>query len=219
MSKSIIFINENICIFPNIVISLQYQENQEVMTTSIYKTSDYLTTDEIHRLIRYFKKLGNLRMCLLISFGVKTLLRYSDLSRIQWIDVIGKDTLILNEKKTGKRREISLGKTLRESIETSYNELKHPNKEELVFHYTLQHTNLLLKEGAKDVKIRNKNISTHSMRKSGSRFIWENNGHSDEYLIKLSSILNHSSTFITRKYLGISKEEIKNIYESFDELL
>jgi site-specific recombinase XerD len=189
------------------------------MTTSIYKTSDYLTTDEIHRLIRYFKKMDNLRMCLLIEFGVKTLLRYSDLSRIQWINVIGKDTLILNEKKTGKRREISIGKTLRESIETSYIELKHPNKEELVFQYTLQHTNLLLKEGAKDVKIRNKNISTHSMRKSGSRFIWENNGHSDEYLIKLSSILNHSSTFITRKYLGISKEEIKNIYDSFDELI
>ena len=219
MSKSIIFNNENICIFPNIIISLQYQENQEVMTTSIYKTSDYLSTDELHRLIRYFKKLGNLRMCLLIEFGVKTLLRYSDLSRIQWVDIVGKDTLILNEKKTGKRREISIGKTLRESIETSYNELKQPNKEELVFQYTLQHTNLLLKEGAKDVKIRNKNISTHSMRKSGSRFIWENNGHSDEYLIKLSSILNHSSTFITRKYLGISKEEIKNIYESFDELL
>jgi len=219
LSKSIIFINENICIFPNIVISLQYQENQEVMTTSIYKTSDYLSTDELHRLIRYFKKLGNLRMCLLIEFGVKTLLRYSDLSRIQWIDVIGKDTLILNEKKTGKRREISLGKTLRESIETSYNELKHPNKEELVFQYTLQHTNLLLKEGGRDVKIRNKNISTHSLRKSGSRFIWENNGHSDEYLIKLSSILNHSSTSITRRYLGISREEIKDIYQSFDELM
>ena len=114
------------------------------MTSTIYKTSDYLSTDELHRLIRYFKKLGNLRMCLLIEFGVKTLLRYSDLSRIQWNDIIGKDTLILNEKKTGKRREISIGKTLRESIETSYNELKQPNKEELVFQYTLQHTNLLL---------------------------------------------------------------------------
>ena len=30
-------------------------------------------------------------MCLLIEFGVKTLLRYSDLSRIQWNDIIGKD--------------------------------------------------------------------------------------------------------------------------------
>ena len=219
MSKSNIFNNEIICIFPNIVLSLQYQENQEVMTTSIYKTSDYLTTDEIHRLIRYFKKLGNLRMCLLIEFGVKTLLRYSDLSRIQWVDIVGKDTLILNEKKTNKRREISIGKTLRESIETTYNELKQPNKEEFVFQYTLQHTNLLLKEGGRDVKIRNKNISSHSFRKSGSRFIWENNGHSDEYLIKLSSILNHSSSSMTRKYLGISRDEIKDIYQSFDELM
>jgi integrase len=219
LSKSIIFNNENICIFPNIDLSLQYQENQEVMTTTIYKTSDFLTTDEIHRLIRYFKKLGNLRMCLLIEFGVKTLLRYSDLSRIQWVDIVGKDTLILNEKKTGKRREISIGKTLRESIETSYNELKHPKKEELVFQYTLQHTNLLLKEGGRDVKIRNKNISTHSLRKSGSRFIWDTNGCSDEYLIKLSSILNHSSTSITRKYLGISREEIKDIYQSLDDLM
>lgn len=188
------------------------------MTTSIYKTSDYLTTSEILRLIHYFKKLGNQRMCLLIEFGVKTLLRYSDLSRIQWVDIIGKDTLILNEKKTGKRREISIGKSLRESIETIYNELKQPHSDEFVFQYTLQHTNLLLKEGGRDVKIRNKNISTHSLRKSGSRFIWENNGNSDEYLIKLSSILNHSSTSITRKYLGISREEIKDIYLSFDLL-
>ena len=214
-----IFIYENLLLLMKASLPLNLITKQTIMTSTIYKTSDYLSTDELHRLIRYFKKLGNLRMCLLIEFGVKTLLRYSDLSRIKWIDVIGKDTLILNEKKTGKRREISIGKTLRESIETSYNELKHPSKEEIVFQYTLQHTNLLLKEGAKDVKIRNKNISTHSLRKSGSRFIWENNGHSDEYLIKLSSILNHSSTFITRKYLGISKEEIKNIYESFDDLL
>ena len=219
MSKSKIFNNEIICIFTNIVLSLQYQENQEVMTTSIYKTSDYLTTDEIHRLIRYFKKLGNLRMCLLIEFGVKTLLRYSDLSRIQWVDIVGKDTLILNEKKTNKRREITIGKSLRESIETTYNELKQPNNEDFVFQYTLQHTNLLLKEGGRDVKIRNKNISSHSLRKSGSRYVWDSNGCSDEYLIKLSSILNHSSSSITRKYLGISREEIKDIYQSFDELM
>ena len=206
-------------IIRNIVISLQHQVNQEVMTTSNYKTSDYLTTDEIHRLIRYFKKLGNLRMCLLIEFGVKTLLRYSDLSRIQWMDIVGKETLVLNEKKTNKRREITIGKSLRESIENTYNELKQPNKDEFVFLYTLQHTNLLLKEGGRDVKIRNKNISSHSFRKSGSRFIWENNGHSDEYLIKLSSILNHSSSSMTRKYLGISRDEIKDIYQSFDELM
>lgn len=189
------------------------------MTTSKYTTSDYLTPDEINRLIRYFKRMGNPIMGLLIEFGVKTLLRYSDLSRITWSDVLSKDTLILNEKKTNKRREITLGKTLRERIETSYKELKIPNREDLVFNYSIQYVNRLLKEGGKDCKIRNKNISTHSLRKSGSRFIWENNGNSDEYLIKLSSILNHSSTSITRRYLGITRQEIKDIYESFDELI
>lgn len=189
------------------------------MTTTRYKTSDYLTTDELHRLIRYFKRLGNIRMALLIEFGVKSLLRYSDLGRIKWVDVLGKETLILNEKKTNKRREITLGESLRKSIQTSYNELGNPSNEEFLFQYTLQHTNLLLKQSSQDVKIRNKNVSTHSLRKSGSRYVWENNGHSDEYLIKLSSILNHSSTSITRRYLGISREEIKDIYQSFDDLI
>lgn len=188
------------------------------MTTSKYKTSDYLTTDEIHRLRRYFTRLGNQRMSLLIEFGVKTLLRFSDLSRIKWSDVLGKETLILNEKKTEKRREITIGVSLQQSIQETYNQLGNPSEGEPLFKYTLQHTNLLLKEAGRECKIRNKNISTHSFRKSGSRYIWENNGHSDEYLIKLSSILNHSSTSITRKYLGISKEEIKNIYQSFDLL-
>lgn len=189
------------------------------MTTTKYTTSDYLTTDEILRLIRYFRKMGNTQMSLLIEFGVKTLLRYSDLSRIRWSDVLGMDTLTLNEKKTKKRREISIGRTLGERIEIVYNELGNPNTEEFLFNYSIQYVNRLLKEGGRDEKIRNKNISSHSLRKSGSRFIWENNGHSDEYLIKLSSILNHSSTSITRRYLGISKEEIKDIYESFDELM
>ena len=191
----------------------------DFMTTITEKTSDYLTTDEIQRLIRYFKKNQNTRMGLLTEFGVKTLLRYSDMSKLTWEDVLDKETLILTEKKTNKRREINLGKTIRKSIEDSYNQLKTPKKEDLLFKYTLQHTNLLLKEGGKNERIKNKNISTHSLRKTGSRFIWENNGHSDEYLIKLSSILNHSSTAITRRYLGISREEIKDIYQSFDELM
>jgi integrase len=189
------------------------------MTTSKYTTSDFLTPDELNRLIRYFKRLGNHQMELLIEFSTKTLLRYSDLSRIKWEDVLDRETLVLNEKKTNKRREITLGRSLRERIEMVHNQLGNPNNEEYIFNYSLQYVNRLLKDGAKDVKIRNKNISSHSFRKSGSRYIWESNGNSDEYLIKLSSILNHSSTAITRTYLGISKQEIKDIYQSFDELL
>jgi len=69
------------------------------------------------------------------------------LSRITWNDVLDKDTLIVLEIKTKKLREIKLGRTLRERIEIVYNELKTPNTNDLLFHYTLQHTNLLLKQG------------------------------------------------------------------------
>jgi site-specific recombinase XerD len=189
------------------------------MTTTKYTTSDFLTPEELNRLIRYFKRLGNHQMELLIEFSTKTLLRYSDLSRVKWEDVLDRETLVLNEKKTNKRREITLGRSIRERIEMVHNQLGKPNNEEYIFNYSLQYVNRLLKEGGKDVKIRNKNISSHSFRKSGSRYIWESNGNSDEYLIKLSSILNHSSTSITRRYLGISREEIKDIYQSFDELI
>ncbi len=47
------------------------------MTTTIEKTSDYLTTDELKRLNRYFQKEQNYQMALLIEFGFRTLLRYS----------------------------------------------------------------------------------------------------------------------------------------------
>ena len=85
-----------------------------------------------------------------------------------------------------------------------------------VFEYTLRHTNRLLQIGAKEIGIRKKNISTHSLRKSGARFIWEEFNKSDESLIKLSMVLNHSSSAITRRYLGITKEEIADIYEGFN---
>jgi integrase len=44
--------------------------------------------------------------------GVSTALRYSDLSRITWEMVVGKQTLLIKEKKTGKVREIPLQEEL-----------------------------------------------------------------------------------------------------------
>jgi len=186
------------------------------MVTSIEKTSDYLTTDELRKIGRYYHKEGNYTLSLLIDFGFRTLLRYSDLERIRWVDILNKDELLLNEKKTNKRRKIALGVVLR-GIITNYYELNGKlDVNERVFRYTLRHTNRLLQIGAASVGIRKKNVSTHSLRKSGARFIWELHNKSDESLIKLSLVLNHSSTTITRRYLGITKEEIADIYEGFE---
>ena len=186
------------------------------MITTKEKTSEYLSTEELRKINRHFLKMKNYTMALLIEFGFRTLLRYSDLERFKWVDVLNKDEVLLNERKTNKRRRIKIGGVLKELISNYYEMTGKPSIESSVFHYTLRHTNRLLQYGADSVGIRKKHISTHSLRKSGSRFIWEDHNKTDDSLIKLSMVLNHSSTAITRRYLGITREEIADIYEGFD---
>jgi len=57
-----------------------------------------------------------------------------------------------------------------------------------------------------------KNISSHSLRKSFGRKVYESNGETDAVLVKLTQMFNHSSMAITRNYLDITQEEIKDIY-------
>ena len=57
-----------------------------------------------------------------------------------------------------------------------------------------------------------KNISSHSLRKSFGRRVYESNGECESTLVKLSQMFNHSSVAVTRDYLDITQEEIKDIY-------
>lgn len=189
------------------------------MTNIIEKTSDYLTTDELKRLNRYFQKEQNYQMALLIEFGFRTLLRYSDISRFTWENVLNKDELVLNEKKTGKKRSIKVGNVLKVILLEYYELLGHPNLDCTIFNYSLRHTNRLLQFGSRFVGIRKKQVSTHSLRKSGARFLYDENNRSEDVFLKISMILNHSSTQVSRRYLGITKEEISDVYSGFDILL
>ena len=103
------------------------------MTTNIEKTSDYLTTDELKRLNRHFQKEQNYQMALLIEFGFRTLLRYSDISRFTWENVLYKDELVLNEKKTGKKRSIKIGTVLKSLLLEYYELLGQPNLDCTIF--------------------------------------------------------------------------------------
>ena len=124
------------------------------MTTSIDKTSDYLSTEELRKLNRYFQNQKNYSMALLIEFGFRTLLRFSDLERFKWEDILDMDELTLNEKKTNKRRAIKVGGVLKDIISKTYELMGSPSLDCEVFEYTLRHTNRLLQIGAKEIGIR-----------------------------------------------------------------
>ncbi len=56
------------------------------------------------------------------------------------------------------------------------------------------------------------NISTHSLRKTFGRRVYENNNESEKALVYLSELFNHTSLSVTRIYLGIRQEELDSIY-------
>lgn len=153
-----------------------------------------------------------------IIFSINVGLRVSDVLGLKHLDMQD-DKLVLNEKKTGKKREISLNANVVKAYSKLLSILNKQgvkvNDEDFVFLsqkntvYKTQSINALLK---KIFNYKSLQISSHSLRKSFARRVFENNNQSEASLILLSDILNHSNTANTRRYLGLRKETIENVY-------
>ena len=59
-----------------------------------------------------------------------------------------------------------------------------------------------------------KNPSSHTLRKTFGKRVYESDNKSERALIYLSEIFSHSSIVITRKYIGITQEQIADVYLS-----
>jgi integrase len=147
-----------------------------------------------------------------IAIAVYTGLRFSDLIKLDW-RIFKNGDLTINEQKTGKKRVITFSKNLLSIVD--------PIKKDtgLIFvsqkgtPYEIQSLNRILKTIFKN-QLLTKNISTHTMRKTYGRQVWELNNRSEAGLIALMDLFNHSSLGITKAYLGITAEDRANIYLS-----
>ena len=147
-----------------------------------------------------------------IIVAINTGLRIGDILNLRFED-LSQDTIKLNEQKTNKKREIKVNDNIKKAL-NSFGKFKEGSifisQKGCV--YTRQSINVLLKNAfAKEAK--NYNISSHSLRKSMGRKVYENNGESEKALTYLSELFNHTSPAITRKYLGIRQQELNNIYD------
>ena len=75
-----------------------------------------------------------------------------------------------------------------------------------------QQVNKLLQEVAFSYLLPSHCISTHSLRKTFGRRVYEMSNKSENSLMYLSELFNHSSMRLTRIYLGIKQEELNDIY-------
>ncbi|EKJ89311.1 Phage integrase family protein [Bacteroides finegoldii] len=185
-----------------------------------YNVSDYVNWDALLILIRRLYDDGNYKISLLVSCGCFFGLRISDIRSLTWNDILDKEKVVIVEKKTKKRREIMINPQLQKHILSCYISLKSPNKNTKCFLsqkktvYTTQSINRILKKVKREYDIKAEHFSTHSLRKSFGREIVESAGKNAEFaLIKLSELFNHSNTMVTRRYLGLRKEELLETYK------
>ena len=182
-------------------------------------TADYLSWDQNLNLIRRLFEDGNYKISLLIACGSFWGLRISDLLQLKWEDILAREELFLQEKKTGKSREIKINHQLQRHIKDCYQQIQPKNLVESIFIsqkgsvYSIQRINVIFKEIKRRYNLQVKNFSTHSMRKTFGREIFNKSGVNSELaLLKLSALFNHSNVGVTKRYLGINREELLETY-------
>jgi integrase len=180
------------------------------------KSAEHLEEAELNKLLKYLLQKENYVYYLFLRLGISTALRYSDLSRITWSMVLNKTSLVLKEKKTSKFREIPIQPELGQTIIKMYSKLGNPDLSASIIPLHIRTINKQIKIYASKAGIRNKRISTHTLRKTFGREVWKRNGQTESSLVRLSSLFNHSSVSITRIYLSITKEEVDNLYDLQD---
>lgn len=188
-----------------------------------YTTAEYLTWDTAMTLVRRLYKDGHYRMSLLIGCGCFFGLRISDLLALTWAQILGDEEFIIYEHKTGKRRVIRINKGFQGHIKDCYDALgiKDPNQPCFLNRYgsviSLQMVNRHLKEVKVGYGVKINNFSTHSLRKTWARKVWENEnalGRGEQSLVVLSELMNHSSVAITRRYIGLRQQELGQVYDT-----
>jgi integrase len=185
-----------------------------------YTTSDYLQWDSATTLVRKLYRDKNYRISLLIGCGIFFGLRISDLLRLTWKMLLNNEAkFVLIEKKTGKRREVKINKEFQKHIKDCYEALHIENMDEPCFlstkgkPYSVQWINHVLKELKDHYNLKIKHFSTHSLRKTFGRKVFESSDNAELALVKLMELFNHSSVSITKRYLGLRQEEILQTYD------
>ena len=184
-------------------------------------TADFLSWDQNLNLIRKLFNDGDYKMSLLISAGSFWGLRISDILKLKWQDILDKDRFLLIERKTQKTREIKINPQLKQHIMECYQKIKPRSVDKEIFIsqkgtiFSVQRLNVIFKTIKSRYNLKVENYSTHSMRKTFGREVFTRSGTNAELsLMKLSQLFNHSSVMVTRRYLGITRDELLQTYDA-----
>nr|WP_274596921.1 site-specific integrase [Clostridium beijerinckii] len=172
--------------------------------------------------MKSFLKGKDTRDYLMFMVGISSALRISDILRLRikdiWTGRKPQEFIMLNEKKTGKAKRFPITKNLNKAIFQFMKEYDL-EQEDYVFQsrkgnkkpITRSHAAYIISNAADYVGIKEP-ISTHSMRKSWGYWAYK----SGVSLALIMEALNHSSIANCRKYLGITQDDLDDVYMSLN---
>ena len=188
-----------------------------------YRTSNAMDWYTMLSLVRKLYRDGDYRMSLLIGCGCFFGLRISDILTLTWSMILDGDKFTIYEKKTGKRRVVKVNKGFQKHVKACYDSLHIENEDEKCFLsrkkmvYSTQRINILFKEIKTKYNLKIDHFSTHTMRKTFGRKVFESAGTDAPLaLMRLQTLFNHASPTITKKYLGITDSELESSYDLLD---
>lgn len=162
--------------------------------------------------------------------GFCTGCRISDVLQLKWKDVLAAQCTVI-EKKTGKTRRITFNESVHERMKELHELQGRPDPDSLVFesnhakwhavyHHphpiTQQHVNRKFREFKERYNLSIGNFSSHTFRKTFGRYVYDKMGRTEESLIVLNKIFKHSTINMTKVYIGITDEEIKDVFDSIE---
>lgn len=150
---------------------------------------------------------------IMFLIGINTGLRITDLLELKIEDVKGKKKLIIKEGKTNKPRQIQLTNIYKE-VQDYIKTLSKPSgwlfpSREGDKRITRIQAYNVLKKAAQWAEI--ESVGTHTMRKTFGYWYYKKTMD----IAKLQEILNHSKPEVTKRYIGITAEEIEDSLNDF----
>lgn len=180
---------------------------------------------KIQAMKKYLLGSGNLRNYAMVVLGLNTALRISDILDVTWKKIYDfnnekfREEVNLTEMKTKKSKKLKLNKTATEALTLYFNSLNNPGMDDYVFMsregenkpITRQMAYDIIKDAADAVGIKG-NIACHSLRKTFG--YWSAKKGVPIHI--LMALYNHSSERTTKIYLGITQDDLNEVYSTVE---
>lgn len=201
-----------------------FNTNEEIKAMiNAFNHRIYEAPDENKKQIAYRNKL-------LFLIGINLSLRISDLITLKWNFFLKNDMTFRDfykiqpkkTKKTGKYVTLYFNETIKRAIMSYIEQYPIENMNDFIFKSRKGKGAIsegsvwkIIVDTARDAGI-DKNVGTHSLRKTFGFWAWHNAQDKNKALVTLQMIFNHSTTTTTMRYIGLLNSEIEEMFNSVD---